>query len=219
MTSTKQKTEKEAFQPIFCRNEDYRKIAFMNWRMSHGSDISSLLEMANGFMSSAIELAKFCIEDNDDHKADALIFPVLTNVNHGIELYLKGMIWTVNELTHTGFKLERLGHNIQEMYHLLRTKLNNFKGVEFQKHFDELTIELRDYIDELFKKIGATRKSHNMDFSRYPMNINYERYFYAAEYKNVEVDLENFINRFELIHKTLENFSSYLYHQEYQGEW
>ncbi len=84
-------------QPIFSRNINIDKIAFLNWRISQNSDIRNLLNLADGFLISAIELAKHCLENNEDKRADILIFPILTNANHGIELYLKSLNWTLNE--------------------------------------------------------------------------------------------------------------------------
>ncbi|HVV55193.1 MAG TPA: hypothetical protein VHC47_07710 [Mucilaginibacter sp.] len=57
-----------------------------------------------------------------------------------------------------------------------------------------------------------------MDFSRYPFNTKYEQHFYVDIVGNVEVDLENFVSRFEIIHQNLENLWSFLYDQELDGE-
>jgi hypothetical protein len=83
-------------QPIFSRNEDYTKIAFLNWRIDKWSDILNMLNIADGFMRSAIELSKFALNNNEDKAADILIFPILNNANHGIELYLKSLTWMLN---------------------------------------------------------------------------------------------------------------------------
>src|SRR5690625_6409664 len=40
-------------------------------------------------ISPAITMSKKCLSGNEDKKADVLIFPILNNANHGIELYLK----------------------------------------------------------------------------------------------------------------------------------
>jgi hypothetical protein len=75
-------------KPIFTGNSDYRKSAFINWRTAKDVDIQNLIVLAEGFLSSSIELAKTALTNNSDKKADMLIFPILTNANHGIELYL-----------------------------------------------------------------------------------------------------------------------------------
>lgn len=78
--------KKKTIKPIFSKNEDFRKIAFLNWRMD-SSDIRSLLNLADGYFVSGLELTKQCLDDNSHNRADILIFPILTNINHGIELY------------------------------------------------------------------------------------------------------------------------------------
>lgn len=71
----------------------------------------------------------------------------------------------------------------------------------------------------MFAKIQATPKDDKMDFSRYPLSNDYENHFYVNEIGNVEVDLENFISRFELVYTKLENLSAFLYDQELNEEW
>jgi len=41
---------------------------------------------------AAIDLVKKCIEGNTQKQANVLIFPILGNANHGIKLYLKGIV-------------------------------------------------------------------------------------------------------------------------------
>jgi hypothetical protein len=205
-------------QPIFSRNIDIDKIAFLNWRISSGSDILNMLNLADGFLLSAIELAKQCLDNNEDKKADILIFPILTNANHGIELYLKCLNWTLNELIGNDKKLEG-SHNIKQIYETVKAKFLIYKGNVTYKGFKEATEELENYIDELFEKIKPTPKNDKMDFSRYTIDNKYESHFYVDEIGNVEIDLENFIARFELIKESLENLTSFLYHQELNHEW
>lgn len=82
------------------------------------------------------------------------------------------------------------------------------------EEFKEATFELQDYIDELFQKIKASLQDDKMDFSRYPFNKKYENHFYIQESNNVEIDLENFVQRFKVIHENLKNLSDFLIHKE-----
>jgi hypothetical protein len=106
--------KKQPVQPIFSRNVDIDKIAFLSWRFDEG-DIRSVLNLAEGFMMSGIELAEYCLVDNAHKKADILIFPILNNTNHSIELYLKGLIWIFNTILDNNLKIEK-GHNIKQLY-------------------------------------------------------------------------------------------------------
>lgn len=205
-------------QPIFSRNIDIDKIAFINWRIAHDDDIRNLLVLADGFMLSAIHLAKVCLADNVDKKADALIFPILTNTNHSIELYLKAILWTLNKLIDTDSKIEGR-HNIKQIYQTVKSRIKVYKGQVSVMGFNEQTIELKEYIDELFAKINATPKNDKMDFSRYPFSDDYENHFYVDEIGNVEIDLVNFITRFEIIHENLENLSAFLFYHELNQDW
>lgn len=203
---------------IFKGNEDYRKSAFLNWRTSNREDIGNLLVLAEGFLDSAIQLTKDCLADNADKKADALIFPILHNANHGIELYLKAMIWTLNKLIGLELKIEGK-HNIQQMFSTVRSKIKTHKDQDWLKHFDEQNSELEKYIEELFTLISGYGKGDNMDFSRYPINDKYENHFYIDQLNNIEIDLENLEIKLTQIKDALDERASYFFYQELNGEW
>lgn len=200
-------------QPIFSRNNDYTKIAFLNWRIDKWSDILNMLNMADGFMRSAIELSKFAINNNDDKAADILIFPILTNANHGIELYLKSLTWMLNKKMGEEIRIEG-AHNIRQIYATVRAKIEKYGGGINIKDFNAETEGLNKYIEELFEKTQATVKQDKMDFSRYPFDNKYENHFYVDQICNVEIDLENFVERFTAIHQSLEKLSDFFYHIE-----
>ncbi len=203
---------------IFTINDNVNKTAYLNWRTSSKEDIGNILVLAEGFLSSAIELSINCIKDNHDKKADKLIFPILHNANHGIELYLKSLIWTINKLTDSDFKIEG-NHNIQQMFQTVQEKIKKFKDNDCLNHFNEKNENLSEYIDELFSLIKITGKKDNMDFSRYPITNKYENHFYIDNLDNIEIDLENFVERFSKIKEALDERASYFFFQELKGEW
>lgn len=203
---------------IFQGNVDYNKTAFLNWRTSSSEDIGNLLVLAEGFLSSSIHLCEICIANNDDKKADILIFPILHNANHGIELYLKAMIWTLNRLLGKDLKIEGK-HNIQQLLSNVRSKIILYKDNDWAKHFDEQNKVLREYISELFELISGYGKGDNMDFSRYPITNKYEKHFYIDQLDNVEIDLERMKERLISIKDSLAERASYFFYQELNGEW
>lgn len=205
-------------KPIFSGNSDFEKSAFVNWRTSKQEDIQNMLVLAEGFLSSAIELAKASLADNSDKKADMLIFPILTNANHGIELYLKSLVWTLNKLLNSQYKIEGK-HNIKQILETAKAKIKEYKDQDTLNCFNQQTEDLQNYIDELFAKIQATPQKDKMDFSRYPFEEKYSNHFYVDEIGNIEVDLENFVLRFEKIFKTLDERVSYFFYQELNQEW
>lgn len=203
---------------IFSDNEDISKIAFLNWRTSKQEDIGNMLALAEGYLDSAIQLAKDCLNNNDNKKADILIFPIFTTANHGIELYLKSLIWTLNKLLELELKIEG-SHNIQQMHQTVEAKIKSFKGTEWLRDYRKQNLNLTEYIDELFDLISVTEKKDNMDFSRYPLTNKYENHFYIDRLDNVKIDLENFVDRFERIKESLDERASYFFYQELKGEW
>ena len=82
------------------------------------------------------------------------------------------------------------------------------------KDFNISVKDLDNYITELFVKIGATPKDNKMDFSRYPISNDYDNHFYVNAIGNVEIDLENFVDRFTSIKNTFESLVDYLFYQE-----
>ena len=203
---------------IFERNVDYTKTAFLNWRTSSHEDIGNLLVLADGFLSSSAQLCQVCLIDNNDKKADNLIFPILHNANHGIELYLKAMIWTLNRLLENGTKIEEK-HNIKQMFSTVRSKIEKYKDNDWSTKFNLQNKGLEEYISELFKLISGYGKGDNMDFSRYPITNKYEKHFYIDSLDNIEIDLENLRERLINIQESLDERASYFFYQELNGEW
>lgn len=189
-------------QPIFSRNDNVDKMAFMNWRMSEDAVDRHFINLADGYLSSAIILAKQCLICNSDKKADILIFPILANANHGIELYLKAMTMMVNRTLNVESKIQGK-HNIAQIFRMLKSKITALADPEERKAFEKSMVELENYIEELAAKIDSNSKNDKMDFSRYPISKSNENHFYVDTMENVEVDLENFIRRFEVINDEL----------------
>jgi len=200
-------------KPIFSRNDHVDKMAFLNWRVKKDNEINNILILADGYLSSSIKLAKLCLIYNRDKTADVVIFPILTNANHGIELYLKAISWMINLLMRSEKRIEKT-HNIKQIFQSVKLGIKAYKGNVTEEDFSKAMMGLEAYIDELFDKIQASPKRDNMDFSRYPFSNSYESHFYVSAVGNVEVDLENFVSRFEDIKTSLENLSSYLFENE-----
>lgn len=197
-------------KPIFSRNKDYKKNAFLNWRME-SSEILNTMNMAEGYLKSAILLLNKCLEDNEHKEADIIIFPVLTCFNHSIELYLKAFIVTLNGLLGNNLKAERT-HNIQQLFQTFNARVKDLDG---QKEANQLLHHFKDlssYIDELFFRIEATPSNDKMDFSRYPYTKQAVNQFYVDKWMNIEVDLENLLDLSLKLEKKFSAFSDHLYY-------
>lgn len=197
---------------IFSYNSDVNKTAYMNWRTSHHDHIYNMIVIADGFMNSAIMLAEAALIDNWDKKADSLIYPIIFNANHAIELYLKATVWTLNILLDNQQKIEGQ-HDIQQILQTVIKRVQEFEtDKEKRKQFNNMISGTKLYVDELFEKIAVQngkRKKDNMDFSRYPFDQKYMPHFYITEFDNVVVDLENFVHRFKEIGENLRLISTY----------
>lgn len=77
---------------IFQYNQNVEKTAYLNWRSNkYTNQRRQLVVMGDNFFSSAYNLLQQCINDNGDKKADSWIFPIMFNIVHGIEIYLKAI--------------------------------------------------------------------------------------------------------------------------------
>lgn len=195
----------------------------MNWRTERNNQINNLIVIANGYMESSITLAESLLQNNSGKRADILIFPILFNANHAIELYLKSIEWSLNKLLDNGQKIETI-HNIKQIFNTVKKRVDEFeKDKEDKNTFDEMTEELKCYIEELDSIINNinnrdrnrdrnNKNKNNMDFSRYPFDTDYRNHFYVDEFRNVVVDIENFVIRFKEIYRNLDCISKhYLY--------
>lgn len=200
---------------IFSYNIDINKTAYMNWRTDKHDYIENMITIADGFMESSLIAAKAVLDDNFSKRADVVIFPILFNANHAIELYLKAITWTLNILLKNGKKIEGK-HNINQLFNNMKSRVMEFENDKDKKmQFKKLIQNLSCYLDELDNKINhknSKKGQDNMDFSRYPFDNKYINHFYVDTYDNVTVDLENFIIRFTEIG---DNLSSIAYHYLY----
>ena len=51
-----------------------------------------------------------------------------------------------------------------------------------------------------------------INFSRYPIDNDYQSHFYVDAIHNVEVDQENLVAKFERIRQSLNDVTAFLYH-------
>jgi hypothetical protein len=200
---------------VFSYNVDIEKTAYINWRIDRHDPIKNMLVIADGFMSSSLMVAQQVLINNRDKKADILIFPILFNANHAIELYLKAIGWTLNIILRNEKRIEG-SHNIHQILNVVKSRVEQFEDdKDRKKTFKELIENLECYINELFfliEKGGDKNNKDKMDFSRYPFDTKYVSHFYIDTFDNVVVDLENFVNRFKEIKQTLSRISDhYLY--------
>ena len=209
---------------IFSYNVDINKNAYLNWRTNRHNHIHNMLVIAEGFMSSALLLAKQVLTDNRGKRADSLIFPILFNANHGIEVYLKAITWSLNILNNNTGKEFDAHHDLPKLLKQVKSLVDQFESdTEKLKTFNTMIKPLENYLEELSSKIedirvteeGTIKRYYRIDFSRYTLgNLKNKKepQFYINELENVVVDMENFVEVFEKIHKSLDRIARhYLY--------
>ena len=168
--------------------------------------------IADGFMKSSLNSCDKYIEDNWHKDADIVIYPMLFNVNHAIELYLKSLTWSLNILLDNSRRIEG-NHNIKQIFEVMMSRIQEFEAEGNHIILAVKFENLKDYINEFFEKIETCnengRRVFAVDSTRYPFSQKYENHFYIDEFDNVPVDLENFKIRFTEIGDNLSNLVEY----------
>lgn len=199
---------------IFSYNADINKNAYLNWRTNNHDHISNMINLADGFMSSSILLTKQVLKDNRRKEADVIIYPILFNANHGIEVYLKAICWSLNTLLNNQSKPFSTHHNLMNLLNDVKSLVTQYDSNEENlETFNNRIEPLEKYLKEIYSKIEKIsangKKLYNIDFSRYTLDIKNEPQFYITELDNVVIDLENFSEVFHKIHQDLNNFAEY----------
>ncbi|WP_342388136.1 hypothetical protein [Salinicoccus bachuensis] len=199
--------------------------AYLNWRYSKFTkDEHTMLDtMSESYFDSSQILLDAAINNNTDKKADSIIFAILFSFNHYIELKIKAIINSYVYLDKDNKRLKEIlqkeengeqyfvpfpkGHNINELTcDLIKIlKDSNLPKIEkTEKRFKYL----KSYLSQL-NKYQIFKDSKHLDFTRYPLNIKKDRYFYTETTDNITISLYNF----KVISTKIEEELSMLYHQ------
>lgn len=195
-------------------NPDISKNAYMNWRTDQKDIIWNLIVMADGYYEAAKMLADAVLENNSGKKADALVYPMVFDLNQSMELYLKASQWMLNRLNGYTSTFEN-GHNLIGLYYTMLRLITDFRKnhPDFpfdQKSFNNMMSGVDSYIDEL-KHIIPENDWKSMDYPRYPiMSDKATPHFYIEDSDNVTIDIEYFRMRAEGIHDALESLTMQL---------
>ena len=172
--------------------------------------------MAKGYLETSITLIEKCLADNRDKKADVWIFPILFNVVHGIEVYLKGF----NSLYRIHMDLQNYDdprdskiegkHDIRQLCQIAVKLLRDTNNSEL---LDEILF-VQKFIDILYQN------TDDMTFARYPITSKKENQFYIEAKGNVTIDL-NVLRQWVLrIAHILDSVTGYIdYQVEQMQEW
>ena len=170
---------------IFLENKhDKPSYAYLNWRTSYGGKGYKFKEIAEGYFVSSILLLSESIKNHTERLGDATIFPIIFNVLHGIELYLKGMLFIISDYCDNkgySFTANVWGHSIKDL-------LSEVKNQAMSLGLDSITCKdisiLEDFFNQMFKY------SDDVTFARYPYDARNAEHFYINMGTNIILDMQ-----------------------------
>lgn len=189
---------------FFAYNKDISKNAYINWRTDKFNDKHNLIVLGKAYFESAYRLLQECIKKNLSKDADSLIFPILFNTIHGVELYLKGLFFSFNILMGKKNSDYKDSHNLQYLVKSTELLIKEFEKNEFNlaRQFIDCISVVKNFIQLIYVK------TNDMTFARYPTaakkNNKREKHFYINDMENVVIDLIIFIEEIAMVYKCLD---------------
>jgi len=196
---------------------DYETTSFLNWRFDDCTSIyRHFFVMGNGYFEATIALIDNCIEDNLRRaERNILVFPILFNLVHGIELYLKG----INSLLQTFLKLtedwEWEDYQIEgnhDIKQLCQKSVSLIKKIDNKDLLDGLIDEFK-FVQRFIELLYA--ETNDMTFARYPIdNKKKAGHFYTQSNDNVPVSLRVLRQWVLRLHQILDNMDYFDYQND-----
>lgn len=187
---------------IFEYNADINKTAYMNWRMGFADGSRRQFTIiGEAFFSSAYHLVIECLNDNSDKKADLWIFPILFNVIHGTELYLKAINSALSAILKKKRGITEGGHDLKALCGTARNLIIEYKNLRKDSTTDQMFTAIKvveRFIDNIYAKTA------DMTFARYPMDKDKNGHFYIQNLENEVVDLILLRDQISMIYHMLE---------------
>ena len=187
---------------IFQYNQNVEKTAYLNWRSNkYTNQRRQLVVMGDNFFSSAYNLLQQCINDNGDKKADSWIFPIMFNIVHGIEIYLKAINVILNIVLNEQNQAIQGGHNIKQLCQTSKNLIRKYKNKSKNETTDQMWTAIK-VIENFIENIYI--KTDDMTFARYPMDKNKNGHFYIQALDNSVIDMELLEKQMVIVYKMLE---------------
>lgn len=187
---------------IFQYNQNVEKTAYSNWRSNkYTNQRRQLVVMGDNFFSSAYNLLQQCINDNGDKKADSWIFPIMFNIVHGIEIYLKAINVILNIVLNEQNQVIQGGHDIKQLYQTSKSLILKYKNRNKNETTDQMWTAIKvieNFIENIYEK------TNDMTFARYPMDKNKNGHFYIQTLDNSVIDMELLEKQMVIVYKMLE---------------
>ena len=194
-------TMSKTLDTIFQSNSDINKTAYLNWRtgFAHTSR-GQFVVMGEAFFSTAYNLIQQCLLDNGDKKADSWIFPIMFNVVHGIEVYLKAINAALSFVLNKERSITDGGHDLKALYGTARKLIIEYKSsnkcVTTKEMFRGIKV-VGKFIDNIYAK------TDDMTFARYPLAKDKQGHFYIDTFENEVIDLALLAEQIVYVYKML----------------
>lgn len=192
----------KSMKSIFQSNTDIEKTAYLNWRSDRFTDQRrQLVVMGDNFFSSAYNLLQQCINDNGDKKADSWIFPIMFNIVHGIEIYLKAINVILNIVLNEQNQAIQGSHDIKQLCQTSKSLILKYKNKNKNEITDQMWTAIKvieNFIENIYEK------TDDMTFARYPMDKNKNGHFYIQALDNSVIDMELLEKQMVIVYRMLE---------------
>ena len=191
----------KSLESIFRSSGSIRTTAYLNWRTKGATSREQFVVLGRAYFLSAYSLLCECLENNIDKTADILIFPILFDTVHGIEVYLKGIRASLNCLLGDKQKITEGKHQIQQICQKVRCLVRDYRSINRCSTTDQM-MEAIEYVLNFVNNIYE--KTRDMSFARYPMSIDEESHFYIDAVENEAIDMELFREQLVIVYHMLD---------------
>lgn len=187
---------------IFQYNSDIDKTAYLNWRTGFArTSRRQFVVIGEAFFSTAYNLIQQCLLDNSDKKADPWIFPIMFDIVHGIEVYLKAINAALSVVLNKERGVAEGGHDLKALCGAARNLIIEYKN----QHKNTTTEQMFQAIKIVDKFIvNIYQKTDDMTFARYPLAKNKQGHFYIDTFENEVIDLEILLEQIVYVYKMLD---------------
>lgn len=196
---------------IFQYNPDINKTSYLNWRTRLArSPRRQFVVIGEAYFSTAYNLIQQCLIDNNDKKADSWIFPIMFNIVHANEVYLKAINAELSIILNEDRGMSEGGHDLRALCINARKLIIKYKNKTSNKNtiadqmFQGIKIVER-FIDNIYEK------TYDMTFARYPLAMKKkekekkeEGHFYINTFENEVIDLESLAEQVVYVYKMLD---------------
>ena len=175
--------------------------AYLNWRVQGKTNKEQFVLLGRAFLTSAYLQLNCCLEDNGDKSADLLIFPIMFDVVHGIEVYEKAICASFSYLLGKERKVVEGGHNILQLSQTASALIDEYSIGKKSRTTEQMKSAI-GYVKNFTENIYS--KTNDMTFARYPLMKNGDGHFYTDTYENETVDILKLKNQIVVVYHMLE---------------